>query len=788
MPVIAETNLTSGEVSPTMEGRSDTARYPNACVRLENFLLTTTGMYSARPGMGLMGLPKSAGTRAKLRNFQFSDQQGNILELGELYARVWNTLGQVLQAPAGPPVEVSTPFPAAELDLLGYTQSADFLFVVHENRGIFTIKRLSLTNWQFASFPLSDGPYGAENADQAQTLAFSALGGSCTVTAAGVTADSGGGAPFLAGDENRLIRVRDGSSGGNPVWRWLIVTAVIDSQHATATWQNGPATSFAANAAQWDWRLGIYSDRLGWPKAAMIHEQRLVLAGPASLPDRIDGSQIAGFNVFAPTDPLVDDGAYAYALGSQNVNRVLGLAVSNDLVVMTAGSEHHVAGDSVGSAITPSAIWQKPISPDGAKAGIAPVQAYNATVFIDKYGLNMRAITYDFRFQNYAPDNLTEIADHMAWLDPDSPGFQALLWQANPFGNLWTIRGNGELAGAIYQPVQNVLGFHRHPMGSAFGEIPVVESIEILKGPTYDELWAVVRRDLPGRTLRTIERMGRPGLWDTAYTRQCRLDSSLSLRNTPTADLVLAAVSGNAVNASLANVTGGFAFAAGDVGRFVKQRYLAGYTLRGRPIWQTALAQITAYTSPTQVVLTILVPFPATTAAAGAWGLTVAAVTGLDHLEGLTVTAVSDGNVCRPQVVQGGRITLDVPGWEVSAGLRFTSIMVTLPIDPGPSPVIGQGRQARIETITARMLNSIGGEFCSVPETDAELPRWDQLCAYNQAQAAPSAAPVPFTGDRKIWTAGEWTRKPQFAIRQADPLPLNVQLALPHVYAPFIQP
>lgn len=165
MPNSALTNLTAGEISQAALGRPDIAKYPNACERLENFLLTTTGMWSFRPGFSLMGLPKTATGKVKLRAFRFSDEQGNQIELGNNYARIWHTLGLVLDPVTNQPVEMVTPFPDSEFDQLAFCQSADFLFIAHESLGMFTIQRSSLTAWAFASFQLKDGPYGKENGD-----------------------------------------------------------------------------------------------------------------------------------------------------------------------------------------------------------------------------------------------------------------------------------------------------------------------------------------------------------------------------------------------------------------------------------------------------------------------------------------------------------------------------------------------------------------------------------------------------------------------------------------------
>lgn len=780
MPNLAITNNTSGEVSPTMEGRPDVGRYANACRVLENFLLTTTGMTSFRPGFRLMGLPK-AGETPMLRRFRAGGELGEsyMLELGHKYGRVWHTSGQV--ATTGTPVEFTTLFENEDHASLSFTQSVDFLFVTHETRGIFAIKRSSHTSWVCDPFPLTDGPYARENIDAGKTLALSGTSGSVTVTAAGH-------APFGDGDGStiglgRHIRINDGG------WKWLRIDAYTSPTQVTATVMGA---AFATGGPFSAWRLGIYSSRIGFPAAAILHEQRLVLGGAASARDRVDGSRIGSYETFSPGSDANE--AWAYTIGTKDVNRILAFGSSNDLIAFTVGGEHRIAGDSTGAAITPSAIFTKPISPSGAKR-IEPRDAVGGLLFVDQLGLNLRSLGFNLAAQNYSDENLSLLSDHMCFLSEDSPGFTDLAYQANPFGTAWLIRGNAELAGCLHAPAEQVLGFHRHPLGmpveAAAGESAMVESIDTMKGPTHEELWAVVRRELPSGTLRTIERMDRPGLWDAPPESLLHLDCGLSLRNTPAATLTPSAVSGNAVTLTLSDATDGFGWQASDAtnGRLVKRRWLSGYTKRKRPIWKTAIARITGVSSATVATAKVLAPFRNTAAIpAGQWGLTVSRLTGLDHFEGLAIVAVSDGRVCKPRVVVGGGLDLDTPGWEVHAGLKYAGWMITLPLDPGPSPAVGMGRMQRIDKIMARVLNTIGGKFGAMPETDEEQIQFDSLYPYNQGQAAPSAAPPAFSGDKVLSPAGAWSRRAELAIHQDEPLPCNVQLVVVHDYSPWVQP
>lgn len=771
MPNVAFTNITSGEFSPSFLGRADVARYPNGCQILENFFLTPTGMWMYRPGWRLMGFPKAGGAGVRLKRFKFSDQQAYILEFGHNYFRIWHTSGLV--AVAGVPVEVATVFPASELTLLAFTQSADFLFVFHETRGIFAIKRTSHTSWSIAPFPLQDGPYRAQNTNTGLVVTIGANSGSVAVTF--------NSAVLANGDEGMALRVS--ADGTN--WRWLKFDSISSATAGMATVQGAALDPSLVGANLYRYRLGLYSNRLGWPATGSLYEQRLVLAGAQAIPDRIDGSAIAAFDVFSPG--VTNSDAWGFAIGTPEVNRILGLSPSNDLLAFTVGSEARLSGDSERTAITATTVSAKTISTYGSKR-LAPLPIGTATLTVDKQGQRLRALQFDLGLQSYNSDDLMLLADHIAWLEPGSPGIQGFTWQQNPVGLIWVIRGNAELAACTWAPKEQVLGWHRHPMGKTGvdGEAdPIIESIETMPGATYDEVWASVVRELPnGQVLRTIERLERAGLWDAPVESLLYLDCGQTLDNTQAAALTLAAVSGDGVRID-ADLD---VFDPADVGRFIKYRTRKGLTRRGRRIWHTAVAEIVEVLGPRAVRADILVDFPGTSVPANEWRLTVVEVSGLGHWEGCQVRAVSDGHVLAPKTVVAGKIGLEVPGGTVHIGQHYPGRMVSMPLDPGPSPAVGQGRPVRVDRLLARFLNSIGGMAGTLPETDEEPEQLERVYPWTVETVAPYAPPPAQSGDHELIPAGSWTRRAEVEIRQDVPLPLNVQLVVNHVYAPWGQP
>ena len=104
------TNFRAGEISPKLEGRIDLQKYNEAAQTLNNMLVYPSGGVTRRPGTFFAGRSKDGG-KVRLMNFEFSDEQAYVLEMGENYIPRYIAVG---------PKQIE--------DLLGTTQvtSSDF--------------------------------------------------------------------------------------------------------------------------------------------------------------------------------------------------------------------------------------------------------------------------------------------------------------------------------------------------------------------------------------------------------------------------------------------------------------------------------------------------------------------------------------------------------------------------------------------------------------------------------------------------------------------------------------
>lgn len=99
IPVI-QSSLVHGELSPSLWGRVDLEQFHAGASTLRNMFVNYKGGASSRAGTALVGISPTAGNGLppRLIDFQFSIDQGHILEFGDQYMRVITDGAYVLEA------------------------------------------------------------------------------------------------------------------------------------------------------------------------------------------------------------------------------------------------------------------------------------------------------------------------------------------------------------------------------------------------------------------------------------------------------------------------------------------------------------------------------------------------------------------------------------------------------------------------------------------------------------------------------------------------------------------
>jgi len=151
-------------------------------------------------------------------------------------------------------------------------------------------------------------------------------------------------------------------------------------------------------------------------------------------------------------------------------------------------------------------------------------------------------------------------------------------------------------------------------------------------------------------------------------------------------------------------------------------------------------------------------------------GAPVTKLTGLDHLEGMEVALLADGDSHPRRTVVDGSVTLGHPASRVHAGLPLTADLAALPLTLNGE---GLGRVKKVTKVTVRVEASRGL---------LAGPAFDELTELKQRSSEPWGAPItPMTGEVELLTTGGWSPTGAICLRQAEPLPLIVQALIPEV-------
>lgn len=526
-----------------------------------------------------------------------------------------------------------------------------------------------------------------------------------------------------------------------------------------------------------EWRMGAFSDVEGYPEQLIFHEQRLILGKGRYL----HASKTGGlYETFTWETPIVDDDAFSVEITAERTSQIVGMVSSEDLLVMTNAAVVRVVAGTDGSYLSASdPIKARPQCRNGAKS-IAPVSTGASVLMVSTTGKVVQQLNFNYDIYRYQAQDITAFAEQITGVD----GVRAMAFADEPVPILWACLEDGGLIGCTYMPAQQVVSWHPHQLGGD----GAVESLCVIPGDGFSELWCVVRRTIDGSTVRYIERMS--ARFDgtakdengavypdarNAFLVDCGL--TLNAWEDATGTMTLAPDTADTWDAedtgTMASSTG--VFVAGDVG---KVYILAGWDESGRtPVRKETRVEVTGYTSAAEVDVKFLQPVPESlqSVATSTWAKTATVISGLDHLEGEAVAVLADGNSVGEFTVSSGAITLTNPAAIVHAGFGYDSLLQPMRLE---IPVNGQTIQAknkRITKATLRVIDTVGGEVCAGDDVEAD---YVPLGIYGATVAGGTAPPLA-TGDKDVELSGASDKKGLITVRQTEPLPMTVVCLIP---------
>jgi hypothetical protein len=598
----------------------------------------------------------------------------------------------------------------------------------------------------------------------------SASVGSRDITASSVTGINGGSG-FISTDIGRQIHFNAG---------YGVITAITSTTIAVAT----ITTAFTNANSITAWYLGSFSDTTGHASSVTFFEQRLVFAGTSDQPQTIFFSKSGDYeNMDANIGgTIADDDAIIYTIASNQVNAIRFMTSTRTLIIGTAGGEFTVSGGGTDSAVTPTNILIKKQSNHGS-ANVDAIAVGNATLFLQRAKRKIRELAYNFDVDGYIAPDMTILAEHIS-----EGGLTQIAYQQEPNQIVYGVRGDGELVGLTYQREQQVTAWHRHIFGGRFGNatITVTDYANIANGTRI-----VLTKANGTTTTFTSATSATSGKFHTTTSNN---QTATNLKTLIDADSdFTATVSSNVVtitetsplSTGFLNVTSlddSTRLTKTDEGKAVCESVAVIPTDDTEyQVYVIVKRTINGATRRFVEILNVFdfdqtdnTSFNFLDSALSYSGSAVSTISGLDHLEGQTVSILANGATHPDKTVSSGSITLDRSSKNVKVGLAYTSLLQTMRLNAGSQNGTSQGKTKRIYDITVRMFETIG------VEVGPDLSNLERIPFRSSADLMDEGIP-PFTGDKEVEFRGNYETDGFIFVRQTQPLPFTILSLYPRL-------
>jgi hypothetical protein len=652
--------------------------------------------------------------------------------------------------------EVPTSYTEADLFDIHFVQSADVLTLVHPNYPPAELRRYGATQWQLINItfiPNLLAPTGVSAAatgggSTVYNYVVASVGSNGIDMSLPSTAASCTGNILVSGNYNTISWAAAPSAKRYNVYKQFNGLYGYIGQTDGLTFKDDNITADVGQCPSEFYNP--FDSTSNYPQAVSYFEQRRCFAGTINKPQNLWMTRSGTESNLSYSLPTQDSDSINFRVAAREANTIRHIVPLTNLVLLTSSAEWRVTSINT-DAITPTSVSVRPQSYVGA-SNVQPVIINNAMIYAAARGGHVRELAYNWQASGYVTGDLSLRAPHLF----DGLNIVDMCFSKSPQPVVWMVSSSGQLLGITYVPEQQVGSWHRHDTDGVF------ESCCVVAEGNEDVLYVVVKRTVNGSSVRYVERM------------------ASRLFNDPTdAFFVDAGATLNTFNTTNKTVTisGGTSWASGDNLTITASSSLFAYPattdINDAIVLydSTGVAHritITGVASTTVATGKIDNAFPSelrNTAINNFW-FARDSVSGLNWLEGKTVSILADGAVHPQRVVTGGRVTLDQAASKVHVGLPITADIQTLPwfaqIDAG----FGQGRTKNVNRVWLRVYRS-SGIFVG---QDA-----DHLTEAKQRTIEPYGSPPALKSDEiQVVVSPTWNNSGQVFVRQKDPLPLTL--------------
>ena len=567
------------------------------------------------------------------------------------------------------------------------------------------------------------------------------------------------------------------------------------------------------------------------PFCSTYYQQRQVFGGQSVQPQGLVFSKTGDYHNLTYSTPSRADDAIEATIASQTVNAIKHMIPLNSLIVLTGSGAWRVDGGTQSDSVSPTALLAVPQAYNGC-SDVPPLVINYDILYVQAKGAIVRDLSYNFYVNVYTGTDISMLSNHLFF----GHQIMEWCWAEEPFKTVWAVREDGILLSLTYLKEQEIYGWCRHDTQGLYKSIcSISEGNEnavyvIVERFVQGQYLQYIER-FASRNMGGDPALGIPADVTKAWCVDCGLQytpvypaatlTPTEMTNIPVVGSVTvvaggsgysssptvsvsdatgsgatfqAVVSGGVITAinvltagsnytnpqiTVTDTTGSGAIAVAKVAYPVPMNASAAVFSSGNigsiVRINGGFGTITSVPSSTQAIVNVSNPLTNIwPAAAGSWSMTVpvTTVTGLDHLNGQTVSILADGNVQPQQVVSNGAVTLLVPSTAVTVGLPFVAQVQSLYLDVQDQGTI-QSKRKNISALTVRTQDTRGLKAG---------PNFNTLREFKERTTQLMGQPTPLlTGDYRVIVDSVYTVQGQICIQQDQPLPASILALIPEI-------
>lgn len=483
---IQQNSFTQGELGDYLDSRDDLDIYSAGAKVVENFLVLPQGGLLKRPGFELIddnpGTDHTAGDDlgfsedSRLIPFKFSTEQEYVLVFEPSGDANVNSKFYVYRngAHAATVQDANCFWYNAEVvNELTFAQTYDTMIICHKDYAPKTLTRSSHISWSIENLTFVDKPYASFSTGISIDVNNNLVSGPSKTWTASANAE-----PYIqVGDH---IRIGGGLANVTAVSNTTITVTIEDDLATDDTYTDN------------EYELTAFSSLRGWPRSVTFHQNRLIFGGSRDKPQTIFGSQTGDFFNFHPTVPRIngtvtDDAAFAFTIGSDQVNVIKHLQSQQTLFIFTTGGEFEMTGNPV----TPTNVNIRLQTRYGhADGGVRPILVDNEVLFVSGNGRELRGFVFDFNSDSFYAENRTIVA-HDILDNPQDMTFLRAFKNTNQ-NYVFVTNSDGELCCLSINVRRNVIGWSRFTTSGSFLKCLAINDNDTT--PPTQRLYALVKR------------------------------------------------------------------------------------------------------------------------------------------------------------------------------------------------------------------------------------------------------------------------------------------------------